>query len=351
MIIPSFKAKGGIASLVDGYRGSELENAFQIHYIETYCDGGKIAKFCKAVTAYAAFLRELLFSRPDLVHIHSAFSASFFRKVPFVYLSVLLGIPVINHIHGSELEQFYLNASSLKKQFIRATYNRCTKIIVLSEQWKEQFSCLVPADRLAVVVNYSSLQSPAPDASVRSARPQILYLGFLSERKGCFDIPEIAATVCREIDDAEFVLGGAGKDEGVQQILSLAEKYNVSERLLFPGWVKDEQKDSLLRSAALYFLPSYSEGMPMSILEAMGYGLPVVSTTVGGIPAIVREGENGYLCSPGNCSALAHAIVRILKNPDLRNAMSQRSLEIIRDHYTKDCHIGKLIELYNTLLS
>ena len=110
MIVPSFEAKGGITAVVSGYRGSELEEQYNIRYIETYCDGGKVRKFWKAVCAYVSFLVTLVSFKPDLIHIHSSFGASFYRKVPFIYIGSALRIPVVNHMHGSEVDRFYRNA-------------------------------------------------------------------------------------------------------------------------------------------------------------------------------------------------------------------------------------------------
>lgn len=82
MVVPSFSAKGGISSVVNGYRGSELEKKYKIKYIESYCDGSKVKKICKAMEAYFLFFKEMAINKPDLVHIHSSFGGSFYRKLP-----------------------------------------------------------------------------------------------------------------------------------------------------------------------------------------------------------------------------------------------------------------------------
>lgn len=83
MIVPSFSAKGGITTVVNGYRNSELENEYQIKYLETYCDGNKLNKIVKAICAYLSFGKELILNKPDLVHIHSSFGWEFLRKLPY----------------------------------------------------------------------------------------------------------------------------------------------------------------------------------------------------------------------------------------------------------------------------
>lgn len=345
MIVPSFTAKGGITSVVSGYRDSALEKNYQIRYIETYCDGGKAKKLCKAITAYAAFFWELLFFKPDLIHVHSAFGASFYRKMPFVYLASWLGIPVVNHVHGSELGRFYQEASEIKRSIVRAFYDRCCRVIVLSDYWKTQLSEFISSEKIEVIENYSIPARKSGDPRETDGR-MVLFLGFLSERKGCMDIPKVAAQVSKAIDHVQFILAGSGRPEDIQRIKTLAQEYGSADYLVFPGWVKGAQKDELLRKASVFFLPSYAEGMPMSILEAMGYGLPIVSTTVGGIPQLVTDGENGFLCKPGDADGMANAVIALLKNFVLRKKMGSKSLDVAKSTYSIDRHCSRLMELY-----
>ena len=344
MILPSFTARGGIASVARGYQGSALEEKYQMHYIETYCDGGKGAKLWKAVSAYAAFLKELLFCKPYLIHIHSSFGASFYRKLPFVWLASWLHIPVVNHIHGSEFSRFFREAPAWEKKIKRKTFSMCDAVVVLTEQWRQEFSEMIDVSKTAVIPNYAKLRFRSDTGKT------VLFLGFLSKLKGCFDIPEIVNLVKEQIPDVRFVLAGAGEEGDVRQIKSLTEEYGVTENIVFPGWVGEKEKAQELEKAAIYFLPSYTEGMPMSILEAMGYGLPVVSSNVGGIPQLVTHGENGLLCEPGDVHAFAGAIVSLLTDEQRRGRMGQKSFDILQEKYTLEAHITRIACIYDALL-
>ena len=139
MIVQNPMVKGGIAAVVNGYRGSQLESDFNIIYVESYKDGGKFIKLLKAITSYFKFANVLLFNKPDLVHIHSSFGPSFYRKIPFIYMASWFNIPIINHIHGADFYEFFVNASKKKKKLIKKVYGKCDKLIALSEEWKEHF--------------------------------------------------------------------------------------------------------------------------------------------------------------------------------------------------------------------
>ena len=124
MIVPNPAVRGGIASVTEGYRGSVLEQNHEINYVESYCDGSKWKKFLKAISGYCCFIKQLLHNRPDIVHIHSSFGPSFYRKLPFIYLSRWIGIPVVNHIHGAEFDTFYEKASTRKRKLVRKVYGK-----------------------------------------------------------------------------------------------------------------------------------------------------------------------------------------------------------------------------------
>ena len=165
--------------------------------------------------------------------------------------------------------------------------------------------------------------------------------------KGCYDAVEVIAKIKKTIPDIQLVMAGFGE---IEQIKEKAKKYKVEENILFPGWVRDEEKDRYLKDCSVFFLPSYTEGMPMSILDAMGYGKPIVTTNVGGIPKLVTNGENGYMCDPGDINGFATSISEILTDKEKKKSMGKCSLRIIIDDYSLDKHISSLENVYSNLL-
>lgn len=347
MIVQDKMVKGGIAAVISGYYGSVLEKDYDVTYVESYKDGGKIAKLLKGIQGYFHFAKVLLINRPDIVHIHSSFGPSFYRKLPFIYMASWAKVPIINHIHGADFDEFYVNASERKKSLIKKVYNMCTKLIALSDEWKERLSQIVPESKIIVIENYSVLHEDAlTERLARKSNHTVLFLGEIGRRKGCYDIPAVVANVVKDVPDVEFVLAGAGNTEDERAVKALVEEYDVVEHVVFPGWVRGEKKDRLLRDADVFFLPSYNEGMPMSVLDAMGYGLPIVSTNVGGIPKIVHDGENGYCCEAGNTSIMATGIIRLLNNREIRESASKASLDIVKKGYSFEAHVLLLEALY-----
>lgn len=346
MVVPSFSAKGGITSVVSGYRGSQLEKDFDIKYIETYCDGNWLSKLLIALKAYIYYIWLLLFWHPAIIHIHSSFGGSFYRKLPFIVLGSWFKKPIINHVHGADFNEFYLNASENKRELIKTIYNKCLKIIALSDEWKENLKKIVEESRIVVIENYSILNSEAiEERQHKKNEHNVLFLGFICKRKGCYDIPAIVEKVVQEIPNVKFVLAGTGDIDQIKAITPEKIKNNI----VYPGWVLDKEKDRLLREADLFFLPSYNEGMPMSILDAMGYGLPIVSTKVGGITKIVHDGVNGYACDPGDVRELSKSILELLNNHHLLKLSGKNSISIIKDGFSMEKHIIHLTQLYRSI--
>ena len=148
----------------------------------------------------------------------------------------------------------------------------------------------------------------------------------------------------------KFVLAGAGSEVDEKAIKKLIDEKGVSDNVEFPGWVRGDTKDKLLREADVFFLPSYNEGMPMSVLDAMGYGLPVVSTNVGGIPKIVHDGENGYCCKAGGCDAMSKSIVDLLINKPQCEKAAEKSIFIVKAKYSLETHISRMEDVYEEVM-
>lgn len=346
MVVPSFSAKGGIATVVSGYKNSELERKYDVKYIESYCDGSKVKKIFKAIKAYILFLKQMVIDKPDLVHIHSSFGGSFYRKLPFVYVANFFNVPVINHIHGSEITNLYVNASEGKKRLVENCFDKCKYLVVLSEEWKDNMQVVKTKTPKIVIENYSTIHRECLKRK-NHQKKNILFLGFITELKGCFDVPEIAKKVIAENENVKFILAGSGQTKKLQEIV--AEK-GISQYFAFPGWVKKDEKETLLKNADIFFLPSYTEAMPMSILEAMGYGLPIVSTNVGGIPQLVEEGRNGYMVDPGKKDDFAEVILELIGNDELIYYMGKESIKKAYTKYSLEKHLEKLCKLYENVL-
>lgn len=339
-MVPDRLVKGGIASVVNGYREHDFSGKCEVSYIESYRNGSKWEKLAKALKGYLLFFREMILNKPDIVHIHSSFGPSFYRKMPFIYMACFRGVPVINHIHGAEFETFYLKASDRKKRRIRKVYGKCTMLIALSEEWKRNLESVVSPEKITVIENYCKI----PDLSGTEKKKQILFLGEIGKRKGCYDIPEIYGRVLEKGERLPLIMAGDGE---LAEVKKLFEDRDLQKDISFPGWVRGADKDKCLKESGIFLFPSYYEGMPMAVLEAMAYGMAIVTTRVGGIPHLLEDGVNGYLCEPGDIEGLSKRLLELSKDGDKRRKMGERARQKAIEEYSMESHIKKLMDLYD----
>ncbi len=130
----------------------------------------------------------------------------------------------------------------------------------------------------------------------------------------------------------------------------IAEKKGISDHVKFLGWVKGNDKEKLLQQCSVFTLPSYHEGMPMAILEAMSYGLATVSTNAGGIPQIITDDVDGYRIEAGDVEALSKRLSKLLKNDKLKRSIGEKAVERIRDKFDVRVSYAQLLSIYQEVL-
>jgi glycosyltransferase involved in cell wall biosynthesis len=345
-IDPASKIKGGISSVVDVYRESGLFNRWRIAYIGTVASGSHAYKLRCFAAALRTYLKLLLADRISLVHAHTASRASFWRKSVFMLIARAAGIPVILHLHGGDFELFYRSeCGSWRQRYIRYVLRSVNRVIVLSQQWRARIEAIEPAAQTVTIGNPVATASIVPAIAERQPA-DILYLGRFSERKGVFDLLKACAIVRSKHPAIRIRCGGEGEVAGVE---ALARELGLAESLHMLGWVSGAAKDRELMQATIYVLPSYAEGLPMGVLEAMAAGTPTVATSVGGIPDLIENGVSGFLIEPGDIDALADRIDLLLADADLRERFAGAARAKVASDYSTQRVLAQIEALYKRL--
>jgi glycosyltransferase involved in cell wall biosynthesis/serine acetyltransferase len=288
----------------------------------------------KALAASWAYVRApIALLRADVVHFHIAAGSSALRKSPIIWLASLLGRKIILHFHCAGAESLFDATPRRIQSFLRS---RADMVVVLSPWWKREFEQRWPGVRIAVLPNPVA-SSGSPEAG---SEPEILFVGALSKRKGYDLLLEAMAEVIREYPAAKLSMAGEGELDNAK---SLARRLGIDGSVRFPGWVSGDALEVLYRRAQILCLPSYAEGVPMAMLEAMEHGLAVITTPVGGIPDVLVDGQNGILVPTGSPSAIATAIIRLLRNPNLRVRLGQAAKLAVKDRHSI-AHVSNLLE-------
>lgn len=337
------ESRGGISSVIRMYEeGGLFQKAL---YLASYKDGGPVGKLAYYVRFLGQYLKTLL-TVPSirLVHVHTASYASFSRKSLVVMLAKLFGKKVILHVHGAEFAVFYEKCGTLRKKWLEHILRRCDCIIALSNQWKRDLLKISPASDVRVVYNPTILRDVSFERGICHQQEPVkfLFMGRIGKRKGVYDIVESMRQV--HSDNVQIHLYGDGE---VDQLQKLVTEKGLQRSVKVCGWIDGSTKDATFRSADVLLLPSYNEGLPISVLEAMAYGLPVLATDVGGIAEAVAEGENGFLIAPGQCGELAERIERLASSAELRHKMGQAGYEMASARFSLPVIVGQLESLYD----
>jgi glycosyltransferase involved in cell wall biosynthesis len=334
---------GGVRAVVRGYVDGGLFERFDCVYVTSHRAGNAWVKIFTALKAWvrvAALLRKL---DAPLVHVQTASHGSFWRKAVVCLMARAAGRPYIVHLHGGGFSRFYENETGpFGRHLIRSTLAHAAVVIALSEEWRARLLRICPTARVEVLHNAVRI----PDQAQRRPRPEptLLFLGHLLPEKGVFDLVRAFAQVSARIPGMTLLLAGVGQ---IDRVRKLAGELGVRERVELPGWLGPESKSAALAAGTLFILPSYIEGLPMALLEAMSWALPVIATPVGGIPQLVTHEVNGLLVAPGDVAALAAAITRLLEDAALRERLGSAARTTIESRFSLDDALEKLSGIYH----
>ena len=343
MLGPALSVKGGVSS-VEALLIDALRDRYDITHVATLADGGALRKLAAAFSGLARFIALALFRRPDVVHVHFASRASFWRKSAFILIAKALRIKVVGHAHGAQFNLFYdVESGTIRRFLIRTMFRRFDRLVAISQWWRDYYTAMgaCPTELIPNPVRQQEVCA-RPDHGER----MVLMMGRLGERKGAYDLLEAIPLILARCPEARFVLAGDGD---VERCRELVAQHPWADRVNIPGWTSGDERLRLYRTADLFVLPSYNEGLPMGILEAMSFALPVVSTPVGGIPELVQNGRNGALVAPGDVAGLAQAICALLGDVNRLRAYGEQSKSIVDNTFELKLVAARFGRLYESL--
>lgn len=345
---PSMSAQGGIASVIASYasyqRGFE-QLGYRLIFIASCADAGRSG----ILTFIAAWCRLILLSlrgRVNLVHIHSATRGSLLRKAIFALTCIVLRKKYVMHIHNGAFAAYYKGLPWPARVIVRLVLRDATSVICLSTHAREQFIAmkLAMADKCQLV--YNGIDDPLVESSnlpASSPAITITFLGKLCEAKGIFTLLEALALLPPTTPAYKLVVGGSG-DEGVFR--DWVGRSGLNERVTYLGWVDGDEKSRLLRNTDIFVLPSRSEGFSVAILEAMAFGIAVVSCRIPGVIDAVRQGQEGLLVEPGEVECLRDAISYLLSDGAIRQRLGASARRRFLGQFTIQRMASRLDSVY-----
>jgi len=337
--------KGGISTVIKSYLNSDLAKNHRIFLVSSHVDGPKWRKLVQAVLGLVQTAYYLIFKKIDFAHVHGSDIVSSSRKSIYIQILRLFGRKIIYHFHGASFMEHYRSASKRTQSRMRALFGKVDIVICLSESWRQYITDIAPRSNIKVVPNATHL----PELCVKQNSDDLVhltFLGLIGERKGLFDLLRVVRRLIDNDLKIKLSVGGNGESDRLQATIKSLE---LNDSVNFLGWISEKQRDKLLRETDIFVLPSYGEGMPMSILEAMSYSVPVVSTKVGGIPELVRDGETGFLVEPGDLDALYRKLKCLIQDKELREKFGEKARQFVAAKYNLKFITQQIEQIYDFL--
>jgi glycosyltransferase involved in cell wall biosynthesis len=343
---------GGIARMTRYFiRAWPGGSPFRFRVIDSYGHYSQLLMPLFFLLAFLHVLCLLLCCRPCLVHVNCATRLSLWRKAPFILCSCWRRVPTIIHVHGSNFDEYCQSLGSRRRALLRWVFQKADRIIVLGEYRRSTLIATMGIDSPRVCVLPNAV--PGRDALVTTPADyrvgcRLLFLGAIGDRKGVGVLLHALAHPSVSSLQWQMVLAGGGD---VARFEALADTLRLCDRVEFAGLLGEAGCRELLAEADILVLPSRHEGLPIAILEAMSYGIPVIATPVGSIPEAVVDNVTGLLIPVDDIDALAKAMCYLIADVRSRRDMGARARHLYEASFMIEQYVNRMHGLYADLIA
>jgi glycosyltransferase involved in cell wall biosynthesis len=341
MVGPDRSVHGGISGVVNNYYDAGITEKVDLNYIGTMVEGSKLRKLWQAVKAYIRFLK--LLPEYPIVHVNVASDSSYYRKSLFIKAAKRAGRKIVIHQHGGDFETFYEKEQNDRgRARIRQVLSMGDVFLVLSPKLKQFFKGILEPSKVILFPN----AVPVPDSIEKEyGKQRILFLGRLCKEKGLRELFSVLPQLHGQFPQMHVLLGGIWEDEEL-----LEEAAKMKEYVTDLGWLQGEAKKNYLRTSDLFVFPTYFEGQPVSVLEAMAYQCGIVATRVGGIPQMIEQEQTGLLIEPKDPEGLKSALQKLLSDPELCERLGKNARAKVQKEFSIEKSLQELIKIYQQLV-
>ncbi|NEV92727.1 glycosyltransferase family 4 protein [Psychroflexus sp. YR1-1] len=336
LFIGSFKTKGkegnvgGQMFACNSLINSDLKNKVDWILVDTTATTNLkrsvFNKLSKSILRLIKVFYYLIFCRVDVILAFCSSGNSFLEKGYVLKISKFLGKRTIIAPRSGHLIDGIITNQGFKKKVL-SIFESCDTIICQGSFWKSFFLNELgqPENKLKIVHNWIDAKNYNKTNKIKTPI-NILFLGWVDKNKGVWDIFNAVNILKR----SDYKLNIAGNGEEFQKLSKAILENSVQDRIEMLDWVYGNHKINLLNDADIFILPSYREGLPNSLLEAMASKCAVIASNVGAIPDIINHNINGKLINPGDVNGLVNAIEDYLDNHELIKKHSESALQTIQ---------------------
>lgn len=320
---PDQSLKGGVAHHIRTLLASPLNENFELKYfkIGSGQNDSRSEIFLKFVLAPFRFLWKLRTFWPDVVHFNPSFDMkSIIRELNLAVLCKIFKRPTLLQFHGGTMVNFINNGRI--PFYLKMITNLTSHLVVLTDIQKAPLLKFCPVKKITVIPNMVDTALFSTKNDRYRSHYRILYMSKIESKKGIFDVIDSVQDVIKKIPNVTFLFAGDGPDK--EKLKLLCCEYGLEDHVKLMGYVQEKKKATFLSRGDIFLFPSqYDEGMPYSLIEAMAAGLPIIATTMGGVPDVIEDRVNGFLIPSQHPEQLAQATIKLLSNSKARKKIGR----------------------------
>jgi glycosyltransferase involved in cell wall biosynthesis len=334
-VATSRQTMGGITSVLKRYERMEIWSKYHCAWLETQVNKGIALKLWYMIKAYIIML--FIVPRYDIVHFHTVPGNSLIVQMPVFLYSKLWRKKTIVHLHvGNQLYEYRDN------KIMNFVLRKATMVVVLANVISGYLKELYNIDG-AVIYNPISKQSKRNFCNTEKF---IFFAAYLIKDKGYTTLLEAFSSISNKYPDWRLVIAGTGE---LEEARKLCNEFGITEQVTIHNWLNRQQMDEMYEKAGIFCIASLKEGFPMSFLEAASFGVPVVSTPVGGLVDVLQDGENSMVFDFNNSKQLAQKLDVLIENEELRKTISVKLQDLVDTTFSEEAVSLQLDKLYMSL--
>jgi glycosyltransferase involved in cell wall biosynthesis len=334
---------GGIASVLKSYSKTFLWEKYNISILDPYSEKGNL---CKLFNFFFGLLTFPYLSRlTSIVHLHVGGHISLTRKCFFLLLSKIFHKKIILHIHNIRTILFLKDGPKLVIKILNWVIGFSDVIIVLSSSMKKELE-KIQNNKIIKVLNNPCSVNPIRNNINKKSDCNIFFAGLICKEKGCYDLLYSFQRILIKKPNLKLVMAGNGEIDKIKKIIS---DIGIEKSVRLTGWIDDKGMEKEYNNATIFCLPSYQEGMPIVLIEAMAYRLPVITTPVGVINDFIKSGVNGMITPVGNIQMLSKNILKLLEDKKLRMVISNNGYKLAVQKFSREKIVKNLDYIYKQI--
>jgi glycosyltransferase involved in cell wall biosynthesis len=309
-----------------------------------------MVNYINAMILTLVFISQTILWQPNIIHIQTNSGFGFYEKSWIVLLAKLMKRKTIMHIHGGNFREFYKGSPIVARNFIRWFANLNNRVVVASPQMRDTLLFVGLSDAKITLIG-NAVHLPVINKISQSRDVfTILFLTRIVFAKGIIELIDAVRLLHDSFGGVRLRIVGAEELETIS-IKKYLTKCDALEYIQYIGPVSESQKHDEYTNADIFAFPTHIEDQSYAVMEAMSYALPCVASNVGGVPSLIKDGQNGLLILPKDTNSLISALERFILDDGLRDKLGKAARNTIESDFCWEDCANKIIALYKSIIA